>query len=165
MPMPTLVRRLSAMLLLGLLGQVLVACSDTAPPQPASPAPAQPAPSVVVPADPTAIDVETLLRDAAAQDGKQVRVSGNFLADAGSAQLCTVLMESYPPQCGGGVRVTGAVPADTLAALTTTTEPGLKKAWWGFVTVTGTFHASAANGLPGIELGEIILAEGWSAGG
>ena len=45
MPTPTLARRLSTMLLLGLLGQLLVACSDTAPPPPASQAPAQPAPS------------------------------------------------------------------------------------------------------------------------
>ena len=61
-----------------------------------------------------------------------MRVTGNFLADEGSAQLCALLMESYPPQCGGGVRLTGEVPADTLAVLDTTKEPDLKKMWWGY---------------------------------
>jgi hypothetical protein len=114
-----------------------------------------------VPADPgAAIDVQTLLGDAATRDGQAVRVSGNFLADETTAQLCQVLMESYPPQCGGGVRVTGPVPGETLARFTTTTEPGLKKMWWGSVTITGTFHATGADGKPSIELGEIILVEG-----
>lgn len=107
-----------------------------------------------------AIDVEALLKDAGAKDGQVVRVTGNFLADEGSAQLCALLMESYPPQCGGGVRLTGEVPADTLALLDTTREPDIKKMWWGYVTVTGTFRASGANGLPVIELGEVSLVEG-----
>jgi len=113
------------------------------------------------PSDPAAaIDIDALLKDASALDGQVVRVTGNFLADAGSAQLCAVLMESYPPQCGGGVRLTGEVPADTLAVLDTTTEPELKKMWWGFVTVTGTFRAAGASGQPVIELSEISLVEG-----
>ena len=69
-------------------------------------------------------------------------------------------MESYPPQCGGGVRLTGEVPADTLALLDTTTEPDLKKMWWGFVTVTGTFRAAGADGQPTIEITDFELAEG-----
>lgn len=152
-------RRLRTILFVGLLATTLVACGDAAP---ASPVPSSPpAASAAVSADPgRAIDVQTLLGDAATKDGSAVRVSGNFLADEATAQLCQVLMESYPPQCGGGVRVTGAVPADTLARFTTTTEPGLKKMWWGFVTVTGTFHAAGADGKPSIELGEIILVEG-----
>ena len=99
-------------------------------------------------------------KDPGAKDGQVVRVTGNFLADEGSAQLCALLMESYPPQCGGGVRLTGEVPADTLALLDTTKEPDLKKMWWGYVTVTGTFRASGANGQPVIELSEISLVEG-----
>ncbi len=106
------------------------------------------------------IDVDALLAAAAANDGKVVRVSGNFLADEGSAQLCALLMESYPPQCGGGVRLTGEVPDDTLAALDTTTEPDLKKMWWGSVTVTGTFHASGDDGRPTLEIETIELQEG-----
>ncbi len=107
-----------------------------------------------------AIDVDALLADAAALDGQPVRVTGNFLADEQTAQLCALLMESYPPQCGGGVRLTGQVPGDTLALLETTTEPDLKKMWWGYVVVTGTFRASGVDGQPTIELGEIVLEEG-----
>ena len=69
-------------------------------------------------------------------------------------------MESYPPQCGGGVRLTGAVPAATLDALDTTTEPDLKKMWWGYVTVTGTFHATGDDGQPSLEVETIELVEG-----
>jgi hypothetical protein len=44
--------------------------------------------------------------------------------------------------------------------LDTTKEPDLKKMWWGYVTVTGTFRASGADGRPVIELGEVSLVEG-----
>jgi hypothetical protein len=147
------------------LALILAACSAAAASPPASPAPAAPsAPPASAPAasgDPgAAIDVDALLANAAAQDGQTVRVTGNFLADAGSAQLCAVLMESYPPQCGGGLRLTGTVPADTLAALDTTSEPDLKKMWWGFVTVTGTFHAVGDDGRPTLEIVDIRLVEG-----
>jgi hypothetical protein len=140
--------------LVALLALVLSACAGPAAATPAA------LPSSG-PSDPgAAIDVDALLTDAGAQDGQVVRVTGNFLADEGSAQLCAVLMESYPPQCGRGVRLTGEVPADTLAVLDTTTEPDLKKMWWGFVTVTGTFRAIGANGQPVIELSEIRPVEG-----
>ena len=153
-------RRLLTIWLAASLTLVLAACS--APPaNPVPAAPTAPAPASAGSGDPgAAIDVDALLANAAAQDGKTVRVTGNFLADAGSAQLCAVLMESYPPQCGGGLRLTGAVPADTLAALDTTKEPDLKKMWWGFVTVTGTFHAAGDNGQPTLEISAIDLVEG-----
>jgi hypothetical protein len=149
------------------LGLMLSACgAATAPSASAVPGSAGPAgPSASAPvlapgSDPAAaIDVDTLLAAAAANDGQTVRVTGNFLADESSAQLCAVLMESYPPQCGGGVRLTGPVPADTLAALTTTTEPDLKKMWWGYVTVTGIFHASGG-GSPSLDIRSIELVEG-----
>ena len=147
-------RPMAALWLVAVLSLVLIACAGPAataiPPTPSAPS-----------SDPgAAIDVDALLAAAAAKDGQVVRVTGNFLADEGSAQLCAVLMESYPPQCGGGVRLTGEVPADTLAALDTTKEPDLKKMWWGYVTVTGTFRASGADGRPVIELSEISLVEG-----
>lgn len=149
-------RRLEAALWLVAIVSILVmACAGPAAAPPSGLATSGPS------SDPgAAIDVDGLLKDASAKDGQVVRVAGNFLADEGSAQLCAVLMESYPPQCGGGVRLTGEVPADTLAALDTTNEPDIKKMWWGYVTVTGTFRASGANGLPVIELGEISLVEG-----
>lgn len=141
---------------------ILAACSGAAASPPASPLPAAPSASAPAPsADPgAAIDVDALLAGAAAKDGQTVRVTGNFLADAGSAQLCAVLMESYPPQCGGGLRLTGAVPADTLAALETTNDPNLKKMWWGYVTITGTFRAAGDDGRPTLEIADIELVEG-----
>jgi len=148
-------RPVAALWLVAILSIVLTACAGPAA------APSSGPPTSGPTSDPgAAIDVDALLAAAAAKDGQVVRVTGNFLADEGSAQLCAVLMESYPPQCGGGVRLTGEVPADTLAALDTTSEPDLKKMWWGYVTVTGTFHASGADGRPVIELGEISLVEG-----
>lgn len=154
-------RRVPATLFVALIATVLVACAGPA----ASPAIGVGAPSPsAAPAssdDPgRAIDVDTLLGAAAANDGKLVRVTGNFLADEQTAQLCGLLMESYPPQCGNGVRLTGEVPADTLAGLTTTTEPNIKKMWWGYVTLTGTFRASGDDGKPVIEITEFVLAEG-----
>jgi hypothetical protein len=149
-------RRITAALrVVAMLSLVVTACS--------APATASPtlSPTSGPSTDPgAAIDVDALLAAAAAKDGQVVRVTGNFLADEGSAQLCSVLMESYPPQCGGGVRLTGEVPGDTLAMLDTTKEPDLKKMWWGYVTVTGTFRASGADGRPVIELGEVSLVEG-----
>ena len=151
-------RPLTALWLVAVLSIMVTACAGPA----AAPSGGPTAPATAGPSsDPgPAIDVDALLAAAAAKDGQVVRVTGNFLADEGSAQLCAVLMESYPPQCGGGVRLTGEVPGDTLALLDTTTEPDLKKMWWGYVTVTGTFRASGADGRPVIELGEISLVEG-----
>ncbi len=148
-------RPMAALGLIAIVSLLLAACAAPAASPPGGLATSAPS------TDPgRAIDVDALLKDAAAKDGQVVRVTGNFLADEGSAQLCALLMESYPPQCGGGVRLTGEVPADTLDLLDTTREPDIKKMWWGYVTVTGTFRASGANGLPVIELREVILVEG-----
>lgn len=156
-------RRPATILFAAALTLILAACFAVPAPPPAVPVPAAPTapPDPAASGDPgAAIDVDALLADAAAQDGKTVRVTGNFLAEAGSAQLCAVLMESYPPQCGGGLRLTGSVPADTLATLDTTTEPDLKKMWWGYVTITGTFHATGDDGRPTLEISDIRLAQG-----
>ena len=108
-----------------------------------------------------AVTIEVLLANPAARDGRPVRLTGSFIGDGATARLCEVMLESYPPQCGGGViRVTGEIPAATLARLTTTTEAGLAKEWWGFVVVTGTFHAHGVDGGPSLDLGELILREG-----
>ncbi len=142
------------MLLTLLTALTLVACAGPsgAPSDP----PASASPFVVEPAP--AADPDTLLRDAAANDGRQVQVPGFFLATDGTAQLCSMVLESYPPQCGGGaVRLTGQVPADVLARLDKTSEPGLAQATWGSVIVTGTFRASGVDGLPTIELSDIVV--------
>jgi len=95
---------------------------------------------------------------AADMDGQVVRVAGFFLATGDTAQLCSVVMESYPPQCGGStIRLTGQVPADVLDGLDRTTEPGLTQATWGWVNVTGTFRASGSDGRPILEIAQVEL--------
>jgi hypothetical protein len=156
MPVLTLRRRLSATLSVALLTLILAACGSAAGSPPASQAPASPS------LDPgPAIDTDALVDSAAERDGKAVRVVGFFLAAGDTAQLCSLLLESYPPQCGGrAVRITGEVPGDVLALLEKTTEPDIAQATWGWVVVEGTFRASGVGGQPTIELGQVILAEG-----
>ena len=145
----TTARRLAVIGLIVLLTLLLSACGAGS----ASPSGAPPNGTPSVPA--TAIDTDTLLGDASL-DGQPVRVAGFFLAVGDTAQLCSVVLESYPPQCGGGtVRITGEVPADVLDALESTTDPALAKATWGQVEVTGTFRSSGAGGVPTIELASI----------
>lgn len=143
-------RRLAATSAALFLTLTLAACG-LVPTSPTSVPPASDAPSPPA----TAIDTDALLGDAAL-DGQPVRVAGFFLASDGVAQLCSVVLESYPPQCGGGtVRITGEVPADVLDALDATTDPQLTQATWGQVEVTGTFRANGSGGGPTIELTSI----------
>ncbi len=105
-------------------------------------------------------DVDSLLRGGVA-DGQPVRVTGFFIADKTSAQLCGVALESYPPQCGGAsVHLVGQVSPDTLGQLEHTGEDGLAQRTWGWVVVTGTFRPVGVEGEPTVELGEVILEEG-----
>ncbi len=127
------------------LAIVLVACGPAASPSNA------PAPSAPVDPGP-AIDTDALLASAAAKDGQPVHVTG-FVLITDRARLCSVVLESYPPQCGGAaVNLTGEFPVDVLAALDTTSEPGLAPATWGWVEVTGTFTLA---GGPAIQISEI----------
>lgn len=147
----TTARRLAATGFTLLLTLILSACGAGS----ASPSGAPPS---VAPSPPaTAIDTDTLLGDASL-DGQPVRVAGFFLAVGDTAQLCSVVLESYPPQCGGGtVRITGEVPADVLDALETTSDPALAQATWGQVEVTGTFRSNGPGGVPTIELSSIRI--------
>ncbi len=96
---------------------------------------------------------------AAATDGQAVRVKGFLLAMDGTTRLCSIVMESYPPQCGGGtVTLEGEVPDDVVAGLDRTKEPDLAQANWGWVEVTGTFDATGTGGTPTIAISEIRLA-------
>jgi hypothetical protein len=129
----------------------IAACGGSGSGASQPPATASDTPAVVV-------DLGTLTADAS-KDGQLVTVQGSFIATGGTAQLCSVMLESYPPQCGGGsVRIVGEVPADVLAAMDSTkNEPDLAQATWGFVDVTGTYRANGAGGGPTIELGTISL--------
>ena len=122
--------------------------------------PAQQAPTPLVPPDPgPPVAPDALVAAAADRDGKTVHVKGFFLAADGKARLCSVVMESYPPQCGGGtVTLDGQVPAEVAAGLEKTSEPGLAQATWGWVDVIGTFEASGSDGTPTILVSEIRLA-------
>lgn len=149
--MTTLPRRpFGAIAVLALaLAVVLAACGAGAASQP--PPTASDLPSTVV-------ELDALVADPGL-DGTSVSTQGMFLATGETAQLCSIMLESYPPQCGGGtVRIVGEVPADVLAAMdSTASEPDLAQATWGFVDVTGTYRVSGADGQPTIELGSIAL--------
>ncbi len=153
-------RPLVAVVLAALLPPILVGCGGavTSPPPSlsASPtAPSAPAPST---GGGALIDTDALMAAAADRDGQVVRVAGFFLATGDTAQLCSIVMESYPPQCGGAtIRLTGQVPADVLDGLDRTTEPGLTQATWGWVNVTGTFRASGSDGRPVLEIAQVEL--------
>lgn len=113
------------------------------------------------PSAPAFDTTEALLADPTDIDGQVVSVRAFLLAAGGRAQLCSVVLESYPPQCGGGtVRMTGEVPADVLDRLETTSDVGLDKATWGWVVATGTFRATGLEGAPTLELTDIVIAEG-----
>ena len=87
-----------------------------------------------------------------------VRVKGFLLAIDDGASLCSLVLESYPPQCGGGtVAITGEIRADVVARLDRTSEPGLAQAMWGWVEVTGTFDVRRAR-QPTIQLDGMSLA-------
>jgi hypothetical protein len=134
------------------LAIVLAACGTSAGSSGLTAGPSAVAPPAV------AIDTDALVADATL-DGQPVRVDGFFLATGDTAVLCSVVLESYPPQCGGGtVRLVGEVPGDVLAALDSTDDPALDQATWGQVEVTGTYRASGADGLPTIDLLTIALA-------
>lgn len=145
---PVTAAALAATLIVG-----LVACGASSVP---SPSPAPSAPAVVDPGPP--IDIDALVATAAVKDGQAVRVTGFFLAADGKAQLCSLTLESYPPQCGGGtVRLIGEVPRDVLDRLDKTSDPALAQATWGSVSVLGTFRSSGADGLPTVEIDEIAI--------
>ena len=135
-----------------LIAFLLAACGSATSPPPSAPPALSPAPSPPA----AAIDVDALVAGAAGLDGRPVRVKGFLLVTDAGASMCSLLLESYPPQCGGGVQVTGEIPADVAAGLEKTTDPGLAQAMWGWVEAAGTFEASDGGG--SIALSEIRLA-------
>lgn len=108
---------------------------------------------------PTLVPIDQLLGDIAGADGSTVAVNGFLLITESGAQLCGIVLESYPPQCGGPtIRVLGEVPAEVLDALDKTAEPGLSQARWGWVDVVGTVDATGADGTPTITIDSIAVA-------
>lgn len=117
------------------LALILAACGSygaTAPPPTGEPPVTTPAPSP--------LDVDGFVSSIATIDGTTATVTGFLLITDDQAHLCSLVLESMPPQCGGAtIRVLGAVPQDVLDALDSTQdEPTLDQASWGDVTITGT---------------------------
>jgi hypothetical protein len=150
------IARVSIVTTLAIVAAACGGAGGAAATPPRASAPGSPAPSV-----PRFDTTEALLVDPSARDGQVVSVHAFLLAADGKAHLCSVVLESYPPQCGGGtVRMTGQVPADVLDRLDTTSEVGADKPTWGWVVATGTFRATGLEGVPTLELTEIVIAEG-----
>jgi hypothetical protein len=143
-----------------LIAVALAACSAPAGASVAPTAQTQPSPAPSAAVDPgPALDPGALVAAGADRDGQMVRVKGFLLAAGGATRICSVVMESYPPQCGGGtLTLDGKVPDDVVAGLERTTEPGLAEANWGWVEVTGTFEAAGSGGMPTITISEIRLS-------
>ncbi len=145
------VRRLAAAGLTAVLTLILAACGSygaSAPPATGEPPAATPVPSPV--------DVDSLVGSIATLDGTTATVTGFLLISGDQANLCSLVLESLPPQCGGAsVRVLGAVPQDVLDALDSTKdEPSLSQATWGDVTITGTVSVGDG-GTPTITIDSI----------
>jgi hypothetical protein len=146
----------------------VVACNPGTASPSASPSassiPSSAPPAFPSPASPSAAagalepsDVDAALADAANLDGKRIALRGFLLIEPTGARLCSLVLESYPPQCGGGaIAVRGGIPPVILAQLDSTTEePGLNPATWGDVALTGTFHAG--DGRPAIDIDGISI--------
>lgn len=131
---PRPARHLTATGLVATLSLVVAACASSG--TSGSPSDAPPA---VSPA-PTTLDIDGLVGSISTLDGTTATVTGFLLISGDQAHLCSLVLESLPPQCGGAtVRVLGAVPGDVLDALDSTKgEPTLNQASWGDVTITGT---------------------------
>jgi len=102
-------------------------------------------------------DIDATIANKADLDGKRIAIRGFLLIEPNGARLCALVLESYPPQCGGAsIAVRGGVPPVVLAQLDSTAdEPDLHQATWGNVVITGTFHAGDAG--PAIDLDGISI--------
>jgi hypothetical protein len=104
-------------------------------------------------------DPASLVAAIADTDGATVTVRGFLIATEDGAQLCGIVLESYPPQCGGPtLTVSGEVPQAVVDGLDRTTDPGQPRTWWGWVRITGT--VAAGDGAPSIAIDSIELDEG-----
>lgn len=132
-----------------LLTIILVACSGGAAP-PASDAPTG--------APPAPLTFDGLVSQLTDLDGSDVLVTGFLLVADGRAQLCGVLLESYPPQCGQvTLRVLGEVPAAVLDGLDTTNVGDPRAASWGLVQIGGV--VDAGGDAPTITIKSIRIAD------
>jgi hypothetical protein len=67
----------------------------------------------------SAITVEQAL---AAKPSEVVLVRGALIVSGGTARLCSAILESYPPQCGGPSLVVRGLDLDTIGELTSAND-------------------------------------------
>jgi hypothetical protein len=108
------------------------------------------------------LDVDTAVANQQALNGQAVLVRGFLIADARGARLCSVILESYPPQCGGeAIVVRGGIPPAVFADLESTAdEPDLAQVAWGTVDIAGLLAADPGGEAPVLEIGDIRVAPG-----
>ena len=81
------------------------------------------------------------IEDAIRADGQTVVVEGGIVAmDGGPVQLCSALLESYPPQCGKPALELQGLDLDSLELATSEGDPSVAGARWSDrpVRVRGT---------------------------
>jgi hypothetical protein len=145
--------------LVALLTLILVGCAaGTGAASPAAPPASDPA--VDLPTSvPTTLSFDDLAGDLPGRAGQTVTTTAYLFIEGDQAQLCGVLLESYPPQCGGGsVRLLGEVPTAVIDGLDSTSDPGQAITSWGPVLVSGTVGADDS-GAPTITISSIELAD------
>jgi hypothetical protein len=143
-----------AILACGPGGAVSSSPSTSAPPSTGSPSTSPPPSGSLEP-----IDVDTATSDQDRLDGSRVAVRGFILIEANRARMCSLVLESYPPQCGGStLEIRGSMPPAILGQLDSTAdEPDLNQASWGDVIVSGTLTAAGPDGNPVLDLDEMTV--------
>jgi hypothetical protein len=107
------------------------------------------------------VDVDGFVAMAPGLDGSTAVVRGFMLVSGADARLCALVLESFPPQCGGAdIILAGTIPADVMAGLDSTNDPSLAQASWGDVTVNGTVSLGPDGTSPTLTIGSIELSQG-----
>lgn len=151
-----------------LLSLVLAACAaatggTASPAAVPSPSPTESPPATGEPASPAPLgpsDVATLLANQLAADGRLVTVRAGYWSNGADQFLADAFLESYPPQIPAErLRLEGEMPAEVLAGLDSTAgRPGFAFVAWGWVEVTGLFHAERGPAAPFLEIRAAALS-------
>jgi hypothetical protein len=91
----------------------------------------------------SAPDAPLTVEEALAAGNGPATVSGMIVAPEGEdVRLCSGLLESYPPQCGGPSLVVRGADLESLPGVTSTDDPALAQVTWtdGIVELAGTLE-------------------------
>jgi hypothetical protein len=145
-------------ILVALLTIILVGCAGSGAVSPSTPPASDPAVDLPT-AVPAALSLDDLAGDLGGLADQSVTIAAYLFIDGDQAQLCSALLESYPPQCGGAsVRLLGEVPSAVIDGLEETSDPGQAITSWGPVLVSGTVGTDDS-GAPAITISSIELAD------